>query len=65
MGTIPVFPLGEVLDAELFTSQDGTGFIAAILGFYEGVRISFDDLKVNQFPDVESLPALPALPDAI
>jgi hypothetical protein len=33
-GHDPGAPLGEVIDAAVFTSPDGTRFIAAMLGFY-------------------------------
>jgi hypothetical protein len=35
--------LGKVLRAAVFTSSDGTTFVAAILGLYAGTRISFTD----------------------
>ena len=64
MGHDPGFPVGKVLAAEVFTSQDGETFIAAVLGFYEGgARLSFRDLRLDTAAAVSSPVRLPALTD--
>jgi hypothetical protein len=64
-GHDPGFPLGKVLAAEVFTSvADGTTFVAAVIGFYNGARLSFRDLGLDSIPAIASPARLPALPDA-
>lgn len=62
-GHDPGFPLGKVLRAAVFTSSDGTTFVAAILGLYAGARISFSDLGLDPVSAAWSPASLPALPD--
>jgi hypothetical protein len=58
----PGLPVGRVVAAGLFTSPDGTRFIAVILGHYEHQRqLSFDSLEVEPFPPASSPDALDAL----
>jgi hypothetical protein len=64
-GHDPGFPIGEILDAAVFTNPRGTRFIAAILGCYSGVRLSFDALAINPSPNAESPSSLPDLPNSI
>jgi hypothetical protein len=63
-GHDPGFPLGKVLAAEVFTGADGTRFVAAVMGFYNGARLSFRDLGLDSIPTIASPARLPALPDA-
>jgi hypothetical protein len=59
----PGFPVGKVLAAEVFTPEDGNTFVAAILGFYEGAQLSFNDLGLSTAVD-NSLPiSLPPFPE--
>ncbi len=60
-GHDPGFPLGRVLAAASFTSSDGERFVAAALGFYEGNRLSFRDLKVDTAAEASPPAFLPAL----
>lgn len=62
-GHDPGFPLGKVLRAAVFTSSDGTTFVAAILGLYAGTRISFSDLGLDPASVASSPASLPVLPD--
>lgn len=61
-GHDPGFPVGKVLSAAVFASPEGTRFIAAILGLYQGVKLDgFDDLGlgfVEPFPPPSQLPDL-------
>lgn len=63
-GHDPGHPVGKVLSAAIFTSPDGTRFIAAILGLHQGSKqFGFDDLGLG--PIVPSPPSqLPVLTDA-
>ncbi len=64
-GHDPGFPLGKVLGAKVFTSSDGSRFVAAILGFYTGgERLSFLDFGFDSVAEVASPSSLPILPDA-
>lgn len=62
-GHDPGFPLGKVLAAEVFTGADDTTFVAAVMGFYKGARLSFRDLELDSIPAIASPARLPALPD--
>jgi|SRR5580704_4940921 hypothetical protein len=63
-GHDPGFPVGKVCAAALFHSADGTKFVAAVLGYYNGTRLSFRDLGLDSIPAAASPPYLPPLPDA-
>ncbi len=62
-GHDPGFPIGKVLSAATFMASDGTRFVAAILGIYQGSKpCGFDDLGLGIIlPLQPSL--LPALTD--
>jgi len=62
-GHDPGFPLGKVLAAEAFTCASGQKFVAAVFGFYDGARLSFHDLRLDQMGDVASPTLLPGFPD--
>jgi hypothetical protein len=63
-GHDPGFPLGKVLAAAVFTSANGRKFVAAVLGFYHGTRLSFRDLGFDLTLGVASPALLPPLTDA-
>jgi hypothetical protein len=58
----PGHPLGKILDAELFIARSGEQFVAAVMGFYAGRRISFADLATDVSAPYEELAQLPELP---
>ncbi len=60
-GHDPGFPLGKVLAAADFTGSNGERFVAAVLGFYQGNRLSFRDIAVDTAPAVSSPTSLPPL----
>lgn len=61
----PGFPMGKVLTAAAFTAPEGTRFVAALLGFYQGGnRIGFGDLGLQPASPVASPSQLPVLTDA-
>ncbi|MGY3616202.1 hypothetical protein [Bradyrhizobium sp. USDA 10063] len=60
-GHDPGFPLGKVLAAADFTSSSGERFVAAVLGLYDGKRLSFRDLEVDTAPAPSSPAFLPAI----
>lgn len=59
----PGFPIGKLLAAQVFTGGSGKRFVAAVLGYYEGARLSFRDLGLSPTGPVFSPTRLPALPD--
>lgn len=62
-GHDPGLPLGRVLAAASFTSSDGMKFVAAVLGYYGGNRLSFRDLNVDTAEKVSPPASLPVLND--
>jgi hypothetical protein len=62
-GHDPGFPLGKVLAAKVFTEQSGGKFVAAVLGFYAGTRLSFRIFGIDSLSTVASPASLPVLPD--
>ena len=62
-GHDPGFPLGKALRAAVFTSSNGTTFVAALLGLYAGTRISFSDFELDPASIASSPASLPVLPD--
>ena len=64
-GHDPGRPQGKVLTASAFTSADGSRFVAAVLGFYQGgASTSFRNLGVDPTPYVPSPAQLQSLPEA-
>ncbi len=57
----PGFPVGRVLAAASFTGSKGESFVAAVLGLYDGKRISFRELVVDTETEMSSSTILPAL----
>jgi hypothetical protein len=65
IGHDPGRPAGKALTAAVFTNLDGSKFIAALLGFYQGAApLGFRDLGLESMPRVASPSRLPALPDS-
>jgi hypothetical protein len=62
-GHDPGFPKGKVLTAATFTTADGSKFIAALLGLYQGKHpLGFSDLGIESAPVATSPPMLPTPP---
>jgi hypothetical protein len=61
-GHDPGYPIGKVLRAAAFAHPSGERFVAAVLGFYDGKRLSFRDLGFDDALSVPSPTMLPALP---
>ncbi len=58
----PGCPVGRLINANSFTSPDGTLFVAAIMAFYEPNSVlNFASLDINPFPEAK-LPAILGLP---
>ncbi len=61
-GHDPGLPQGKVLTAAVFTDTDGSKFVAALLGFYQGGRSGgFRDLGVEPSPATPAPVLLPPL----
>ncbi|EHG3459586.1 hypothetical protein JZC40_003299 [Salmonella enterica subsp. enterica serovar Moero] len=61
----PGKPIGQILKSAYFESEEGVGFIAAVLGFYYGgENIEFRELNLNIDDRVSPPACLPVLPNS-
>jgi len=58
------FPIGRVIEAEVFTNASDQTFVVALLGLYAGRHQSFPETLMMNLPHVKPPSELPTLPES-